>query len=499
MPIKRILKNSIIPKPALTPNRALRLVTSKTGKGIYASSDTLFKGAIFGRDSIEVAEDLLRIKPQLVKRIILTLASLQGEEFNPANEEEPGKIIHEYRTTIVDGKAINDMSKHIFHELAAKWGGDDKSLVYFGSIDSTPSYIRLLGIYIDTYGDSILDEDIKLRSGLVVSVKDTLDNGLVWLIGQLEKGKSGLLEYHRLNPHGIENQVWKDSKEFYVHENGHFANHDKPIASIEVQGIVYDALLVAAKHLPDKRYELLNKARELRDRTISLLWQPNRKYFALGLDYDSHDKMRIIKTSTANPAALLDSNFFNELSNESKILYITSIVKTIMSQDFLTDVGIRSRAIKEAQLIPFWDYHGSYVSWPKETYDIAKGLRRQGFPILAKELENRLINLIRLGWHYPEFVYVDQWGRVLAGSPSPHDHGEIVLIDSTNSPETIQAWTVSAALAIGYNHLQPRTLAQTWQIKLEQQIITSIPHVKMLKSRKELRARYPTYHYRLVN
>ena len=62
-----------------TPNQALKTVTSKSGLGVYASSDNLFKGAVFGRDSLEVAEDLIAIRPKLVESILLTLAALQGE------------------------------------------------------------------------------------------------------------------------------------------------------------------------------------------------------------------------------------------------------------------------------------------------------------------------------------------------------------------------------------------------------------------------------------
>ena len=51
------------------PSLALKTVTSKRGLGVYASSDTLFKGAVFGRDSLEVAEDLMQTKPQLVRAI----------------------------------------------------------------------------------------------------------------------------------------------------------------------------------------------------------------------------------------------------------------------------------------------------------------------------------------------------------------------------------------------------------------------------------------------
>jgi hypothetical protein len=47
-----------------TPALALRTVISKDKQKIYASSDTVYKGAVFGRDSIEVAEDLITLRPK---------------------------------------------------------------------------------------------------------------------------------------------------------------------------------------------------------------------------------------------------------------------------------------------------------------------------------------------------------------------------------------------------------------------------------------------------
>jgi hypothetical protein len=58
--------HKILPLPAL----ALAKVISKDGMAVYASDDTMFKGAIFGRDSLEVADDLMDIKPALVNNIL---------------------------------------------------------------------------------------------------------------------------------------------------------------------------------------------------------------------------------------------------------------------------------------------------------------------------------------------------------------------------------------------------------------------------------------------
>jgi glycogen debranching enzyme len=504
MPKPKLKLPNRTPTLLLSPTIAFRSVTSKTGKGVYASSDTLFKGAVFGRDSLEVADDIMLLKPRVVRNILLTLASLQGLHSSDITEEEHGKIVHEYRSIIVDGKPIDDTSKMIFDELAAKWGGNDEEMVYYASIDSTPHYVRVLCTYAKQNGKDIFKERVIQRDGQATSLLAVMTSCVDWIMDKLASSSTGLLEYRRRNPHSIENQVWKDSKEFYVHENGELANHSQPIASIEVQGLAYDALMMAAEFLPERADGLMQRAFMLRDTTVERLWQADRQYFALGIDHAPSGKIRIIQTMTANPAALLDSTFFDLMDVRDKRAYIQGIVTRVMGHDFITDAGIRSRALHESQLIDFWDYHGSFTTWPKETYDIAKGLRRQGFPKLAQELENRLINLVRRTKSYPEFVYVDENGRVLTAASGSSQHGEFMLVDGINKPESIQAWTVSAILAIVAQRLPNRTTfsyherRQQWHAGLESKIMAAIPRVSRLWSTRQLKARYPDYPYRLA-
>ncbi|HYF96957.1 MAG TPA: hypothetical protein VD947_02850 [Patescibacteria group bacterium] len=492
-------------KAMIVPSLALSTVTSKDKSTVYASSDTLFRWAIFGRDSLEVAEDLMVFKPKLVGNILRKLASLQGLTRNDKNEEEPGKIIHEYRTMSVNGKTIDKTSQRIFHELAFKWGGDEKELAYYGSIDSTPHFLRALGRYCHQHGSGIMKDKIRQRNGNTITMQESAKSAIDWLVYKLESSESGLLEYKRINPHGILNQVWKDSEEFYVHENKEIANHEAPIASIEVQGLAYDGLVTASEFFPAKAEKYLKIAHKLRDRTLKLLWQENRKYFALGLDYDPSGTFRIINTSTANPASLLDTGFFDDLTDTMRENYVTAIVTKIMSKDFLTNAGIRSRALSFAHLINFWDYHGSYVSWPKETYDIAKGLRRQGFPKLARQLENRLLNIVLRTYEYPEFVYVDEWGRVLNGAPTSQTHGEIILIGGKNKPERVQAWTVSAILAIISRRFEkkikrtPKKKSEPWQDTLQANILIQIPDIHRYINPLKLLMNYPTHKYKLTD
>lgn len=479
---------------SLPPEQALQKVTSEQGRGIYASADTLFKGAIFGRDSLEVAEDLLFVKPYLVERVLLTLAAEQGTSLNDKTEEEPGKIIHEFRTKEVDGRPLDDISRLIFEELVGKWGGNEEYLSYFGSVDSTPQFIRLSSRYISQIDKDFPNRMVVRRDGSEVTMQNVLEDALQWLTTKVTASKSGLLEYKRQNPRGIQNQVWKDSLEFYVHRDGTLVNHDQPVASIEVQGLAYDALCAGALLVPNKCDQYLEMANELRSSTIKHLWREQEGYFALGLDYAKHDLLRIIDTKTANPAALLDTTIFDGLTTNLQEKYIGGIVKTITSKDFLTDAGIRSRALSEASLVPFWDYHGSYTSWPKETYDIAKGLRRQGFPELARQLEDRLINVIRRAANYPEFFFVDADGTVLIATPTgTGDNPLATNVVSMNSPESLQAWTISAVISILSERLhQEVTMSpeEIWQFKIEQEVLEQIPHLHLLTD-GALAERYP--------
>ncbi|HET9850667.1 MAG TPA: hypothetical protein VFP35_03535 [Candidatus Saccharimonadales bacterium] len=484
----------------VTPSMALRSVTSKNGMGVFASSDHLYKNAVFGRDSLEVAEDLMPIRRKLVERILLTLASLQGETLNEDNEEEPGKIIHEYRSSRIDGKPIDDHSAEILRRLSERWGGTTSQLAYYGSVDSTPLFLRAVYWYCTLYGKTILDKRVQLLSGHIQTFSNVVDNAADWLVNKISESKSGLIEYHRLNPKGIENQVWKDSNEFYVHTNGRPANHAGPIASVEVQGLAYDALLAAAKMLDHRADELNALAAQLRTRTLELLWIPQLDYFALGADYDQDGRVRLIETITANPAELLDTTFFGGMPSEQAQRMISGIAHRILGPEFLTDAGVRSRSLYEANLVSFWDYHGSYTSWPKETYDIAKGFKRQGLPRLAYELENRLLNMTRAMKSFPEFVYVDLRGRVMGMPNRRTSHGQLVFVDSKNKPEKVQAWTVSAITAINAAK-RPRKFktSDSWQAKLESEMLADIPHMPKLKTQKELSARYPAYPYKLID
>lgn len=419
--------------------------------GVYASMGPNFTYAIFGRDSIEVAEHLLNSHKQLVRNIIFTLARLQGVKNDAISEEEPGKIHHEYRSRIFNGEQISEASLAVMHRLQHWWGaiGADE-LVYYGSYDATPMYIKLVCEYAEQYGNDILNETYIARDGHSRTILDCLQAASQWLTTKILASPWDLLEYKRINPDGILNQVWKDSDTSYLHLDGRPANAEAGIAAVELQAYAYDALILLAQHeIPETAERHRAVAKNLQHATIQQLWMPDRQFFAQGLDRNKAGESRQIKTLTSNVGLLLQSRLLQDLPAHQRKLYVESIVTTICGPEFVTEAGIRCRALQHKHIPGFVDYHGTDAVWPKETFNIARGLATHGFTSLAQQLNNRILRSVTMAGDFYELFYVEDSGEVW------FDHKASVEHFTRKSPahhlaipEPGQAWVISSVIHI---------------------------------------------------
>lgn len=418
------------------------LLSLITPAGIQASSAELFGGAIFGRDSLIVGLDVVKSEPTLARTIIRSLIRLQGTRNDRQSEEEPGRIHHEHRALAL---APNDRACEIFHMLRAAWGiGTDETLTYYGSVDATPQFIRLVDAYVRQHGSDLLKEEVDTQTGERVSIRDAVRRATTWLLKRLSASSLGLLEFQRANPRGIPFQVLRDGATSYLHPDGTLANTRAPIASIEVQGLVYDALVAAARLVASRNEALAwtSRATALARQCLALFWLPEAQRFAMAIDRDGAGQPRHVRTASSLPAELLDTDLLSSCSDAERTTFTASLVTDIFSPQLLTPVGVRMRSTEHLGLLDYADYQGSHTSWVVSTNTIARGLRRQGFTHLAQELETRLLRGIEaLGCH--EFFYVDDTGVVCAPDLSASGHPEIF---GTNCPEHTQAWTASAAL-----------------------------------------------------
>lgn len=443
-----------------TIDELLALVKAPEGLGVYASIGPNYHYAIFGRDSLEVAEDLVAIRPQLSREILLSLAALMGREHNNHREEERGKIIHEYRARQFGSISISAAAEAVFERLAPRWGGDERQMRYYGSIDATPLFVRTLGAYVALHGTDILEEELPEADGGSATLRELAHRSVTWLADKLEASEWSLLEFHRFNPLGLPYQAWKDSETSYLHHNGIPANADEGIASAEVQGLAYDALQAGVEHLATSSEEAekwSQLARQLQQETVRRLWMPEAQFFAIGLDRDpATGQPRRIETLTSNAGALLDSQLLLELPVSERHCYVPPLVERLVSDDFMTEAGVRCRSLwDEQQLKRGADYHGSLVTWPKESYDIAKGLERHGYSDDARRLRGRLRAAFERSAEFREFYFVKPSGAVKYHYRTDHPEEPHFEDDgAVDSPEPCQAWSLSAAIAIA-RHTRP--------------------------------------------
>src|SRR6476661_2389706 len=85
---------------------------------------------------------LLLLDPQLACDTLRVLARYQGKEYNDWRDEEPGKILHEYRQG----------------EMTC--AGEMPFGPYYGSIDATPLFLILLSETFNWTADELLVQDL---------------------------------------------------------------------------------------------------------------------------------------------------------------------------------------------------------------------------------------------------------------------------------------------------------------------------------------------------
>ena len=380
---------------------------------------------VFGRDSLTVAMVVGDLFPKLLEATVLYLGGIQGREFDALREEEPGRIAHEIRDVETDGL----------------WG-----FPYYGAVDSTPLFIRAAARAIERRPEFAAAP----VPGREWTVRDSLEAAVAWLLRRLANDDLGLLSHLRANPHGLENQVWKDSWDSMSHADGTVCNHAAPVASVEAQALAYDALVEAAAHHPSPT-ALLQAAAGLERAVEGHLWvdDPEGGFYAIGVDRDPQSGApRPLETRASNMGWLLDSRLLDRPEHAARR---ERLVELLLSPEFLAEGGIRTLSAREERFRPR-AYHNGNV-WGHDNYVISLGLARHGFHDEAHELRSRLVGSCRATHRFPEFVAGGEPGTELIAKRI------VDVFDSRNDrvnrveqpPQEIQGWTVAAAVAIEHS------------------------------------------------
>lgn len=364
----------------------------------YASATPVAAGdpgrfhALFGRDAAIVSLELLPARPDIARATLRALAEMQGSGEDPATDEEPGKIVHEWWP-----RAPERLGR-------AGWPVRGGELRYYGSADSTAWFLVLLASL----------DDRSLAAELKASWRAAAD----WLERALERGEGLIRHGPRQAPGGLAQQGWRDAEDpadpahhgaGILHPGGEVPG--PPLADADTQAVAAVALRALAALSAEERW---NSAAASLVAAIGGAFDPETLALA--------DDGERVRGAGSQLGWLL---WADALPAAARPL----VAERLCRPDVLTPWGLRTLSSEHPLYAP-GAYHRGAV-WPFDSWLGWGGLRAAGRAETAEALRRGILDAIETIGQAPELFAVGPDG------PEP--------IPIANR---VQAWTVGARWAL---------------------------------------------------
>ena len=431
--------------------------------------------AVFGRDALYAAEFLTEEYPQLEDATVLYLAAFQATEFDPSRQAEPGKIPNHIRSP------DDPIAQALTQETGRGWP-------WYGATDTTVQFLsavcRLLTRHPEAANEPVTyPPNLPYGRPLVAEqsrpplLKDVTRAAASWLHRALSTGPIPHLVWVGMNDRDSFT-VWTDSPNAFSSPEGQLPQ--PPVAPLQLQTEAYDALCSLAQFadsLPELQMdpdELLTEALHVR-RTVLDGFVIDGKYgpqVAAAAEARNGRltpvASRTVSMGFALASSLLDGPACGELRE--------SLVRQLFSAEMSSPFGTVGRARDEVRFEPF-DYHSQV--WAFAVHQVARGLRRAGYPVLARELDARVIRQTQDGLlpenvgasPDPELTYCPHLLRVarLAADGRP------TVTTKERPPAPYAAWTAAAVVAIDNSAQRLRDDNSISATPFETQMLDGVP------------------------
>ncbi len=311
------------------------------GQGSVLVAGLPWYGALFGRDAILSAYQLLAFRPDLAESTLATMAHFQGHVMDPERSEMPGKMVHEVRYGELANLGVVPFGR------------------YYGSVDVTPLFILLV---YETWK----------RTGkrrVIERYLPVARDAMQWLKEAMDHDTNGLLMFHSSGRSGLMVQSWKDSQDSMVYRDGTVAK--APLAVAEVQGYVFQALRAMAvleeeAGSAQKAQQYRDLAHDIQDKFHRHFWLDDLQYYAMAIDRHG----QALDVISSDPGQCLWTGIVPDP-------YQGAVVSRLMESDMFSGWGIRTLSAIEKGYDPY-SYHRGSV-WPHDTGIVVAGMSRFGF------------------------------------------------------------------------------------------------------------------------